>query len=84
MVNRSKTITNKLGGIALEKYTIKTNTSVLIGYIVEPNLATPHPLINAMTNGIWIRREKHITFLAKSEIIEMRPTLPTDKESDHI
>ncbi|SFS83846.1 hypothetical protein [Paenibacillus sp. BC26] len=64
----------------MNKVTIRTRNEVLIGVIVEPDMSS---IFGSINNGIWIRREKKISFIAHSEIIEIKPTTIFDKEIDN-
>lgn len=61
--------------------------SKLIGVIVELNdSAQENPFLSMFASsgqeGIWLRREKHITFLGDHNIKLIRPARPGEKEID--
>ena len=64
----------------MEKVTVITKSEILIGYIVEPS---NNPLLGLMKDGIWLRREKHLSFIGNSEILQIRASTVYDKEIDN-
>jgi anaerobic selenocysteine-containing dehydrogenase len=64
----------------LEKVKVITiNGEVLIGVVVEPNNTSNNPFVN-MTNGIWLQREKTISFIGEELIELIQPASKFDKE----
>jgi hypothetical protein len=59
----------------------------LIGVIVEPTLDGEKVLEglfgrNFSEEGIWLRRQRHFTYLSNDTIKTIRPALPFEKEID--
>lgn len=59
------------------KVTVKTREEVLIGYISEPPNSS---FATFASQGIWLRRERHFSYIANEVILEIRPFNVFDKE----
>lgn len=73
------------------KITVITKNEILIGYIVEKPPAEiilltgiPTQLAQlAFSNGIWLQRATHFSFIPQNDIVQVRPTTIFDNEIDN-